>query len=94
MKNYTNTELLCFAFGWQGGTVHQVAAETGLTVQEIIETNRNQEWIGEETSANGWFAARTCSLEFNLKNNFPKNKGKLSFWMGVAKGIESKLKGI
>ena len=33
----TNTELLMKALGWQGGTVHQVASETGLTVSEILD---------------------------------------------------------
>lgn len=33
----TNTELLMKALGWQGGTVHQVARETGLTVMQILD---------------------------------------------------------
>lgn len=32
----TNTELLMKALGWQGGTVHQVASDTGLTVSEVL----------------------------------------------------------
>lgn len=33
----TNTELLMKALGWQGGTVHQVARETGITVSQILD---------------------------------------------------------
>lgn len=32
----TNTEYLMKALGWQGGTIHQVARETGLTVLEVL----------------------------------------------------------
>ena len=32
----TNTELLMKALGWKGGTIHQVANETGLTVLEVL----------------------------------------------------------
>lgn len=82
----TNTELLCIALGWQGGTVHQVAAETGLTVSQIVETDRKEE-TGDFFL--GHSAVRTCSLEFNREVNFPKHKGNLSFWMGAARGQES-----
>lgn len=33
----TNTERLMHVLGWQGGTVHQVATETGLTVSDILD---------------------------------------------------------
>lgn len=33
----TNTLHLMHVLGWQGGTVHQVARETGLTVGEILD---------------------------------------------------------
>ena len=33
-----NIQIACEFLGWQGGTIHQVAKETSLTVQEILET--------------------------------------------------------
>lgn len=33
----TNTHILCFVLGWQGGTVHQVAQELGVTTSDIID---------------------------------------------------------
>lgn len=36
----TNTELLMKALGWQGGTVHQLATDTGLTVSEILDLDK------------------------------------------------------
>ena len=31
-----NSVVLIFVRGWQGGTVHQIAAELGVTVQDIF----------------------------------------------------------
>ncbi len=35
----SNTHTLCFILGWQGGTVHQVAKELGVEVQEILDAD-------------------------------------------------------
>lgn len=32
----TNTAVLCFILGWQGGTVHQVADALGVTRDDIL----------------------------------------------------------
>lgn len=32
----TNLEIACKILGWQGGTIHQVAEETFLTVDQIL----------------------------------------------------------
>jgi len=32
----TNCEIACLLLGWQGGTVHQVAEETGFTTMQIL----------------------------------------------------------
>jgi hypothetical protein len=37
-KNLTNLEKACYLLGWQGGTIHQVAKETGLTINQIMES--------------------------------------------------------
>lgn len=31
-----NTEIACLLLGWQGGTIHQVAEETGLSIAQIL----------------------------------------------------------
>ncbi len=33
-----NTEIACLLLGWQGGTIHQVSEETGLSVEQILQT--------------------------------------------------------
>lgn len=82
----TRLEALCKALGWQGGTIHQVAAETGCSVQDLIYGQPSATHITSD-HAGGWFSARTCSLEHNRRVNFPANKGNLDFWLGVADGI-------
>lgn len=41
-KPLTNTEILCFVLGWQGGTVHQVAKALEVEVQYILDANHDQ----------------------------------------------------
>lgn len=82
----TRLEALCKALGWQGGTIHQVATETGCTVQDLIHSRPSTTHLGSD-HCSGWFAARTCSLEHNRRVNFPAAKGNLDFWLGVAEGI-------
>ena len=43
--NLTNTEKACYLLGWQGGTVHQVAEETGLTVDQILKADDIEDLI-------------------------------------------------
>lgn len=38
----SNTEILCYILGWQGGTVHQVASELGETVETILHADDEQ----------------------------------------------------
>lgn len=87
----TNTELLCLVLGWQGGTVHQVAAATGLAVDQIINGDRNSEKPWGDTYWHGWSATRTCSLRHNHDIVFPKYMGDVNFWMGAARGKELQL---
>ena len=74
---------LCKALGWQGGTVHQVAAETGVPVEVLLYGKASAEYMNSDFSL-GWFWARTNSLQFNLSVQFPKRKGNHDFWIGVA----------
>ena len=78
------TQALCNALGWQGGTIHQVAEETGCSVADLLYA----ETISHSFShSQGWFAGRTCSTQFNKDVNFPNHKGDVQFWHGVADGL-------
>lgn len=76
---------LCKVLGWQGGTIHQVAEATGLSVSTILDGKSRE---GSADFHGGWFAARTCSLEWNRAKNFPANQGNEQFWLGAAAGIQ------
>ena len=85
----TRTEALVRAFGWQGGTIHQIAEETGCDAHDLIYAVANEyslDW------GLGWFAYRTNSLEFNQENITPKQQRNLQFWLGVAAGVQTSLK--
>lgn len=88
----TTTELLCRALGWQGGTIHQVAAETGLSTKQILDGDELR-YSNMEGTGNGWVAWRTCDAGYRQSVLYPKRKGDAGFWYGVARAIECEIKG-
>lgn len=85
----TRTEALMLAFGWKGGTIHQIAEVTGCDSTELLYT----EDIGwNQDHQAGWFAYRTCSLEHNQTVIYPSVKGNVQFWLGVAAGVQCCIK--
>jgi len=86
------TEALCQVLGWQGGTIHQVALETGCPVDAILwgspaSTELSSDYTG------GWFASRTCSTEHLKSKLLPKYQGNVDFWLGAAEGKIMQLQG-
>lgn len=79
------------AFGWQGGTIHQVVIETGCNAYDLLHGEDKER---DKDHTGGWFAARTCSPEFNRATNFPRHQGDLQFWLGFASGWTLKQQGI
>jgi hypothetical protein len=84
----TRLEAFCKAFGWQGGTIHQVAAETGCKAEDLL-AGKAAKTGWDSDHCGGWFAGRTCTVEFNRHTNFPPRKGNLDFWLGVADGLSA-----
>jgi hypothetical protein len=82
----TRLEALCKALGWQGGTIHQVAAATGCKVKDLLTSTPSSTALASDHS-HGWSASRTCDLEWNRRVNFPRRMGNLDFWLGVADGL-------
>jgi hypothetical protein len=76
----------CKLFGWQGGTIHQVAERTGCEASSVLDHQVVYQGL-LSAYTRGWFAARTNSLAFNAANVFPKEQGNLDFWIGAAEGI-------
>lgn len=74
---------LLHVFGWNGGTIHQVAKETGCSASDLLHGTVPG---GYGPTASGWSSVRTCSPEFNRRVNFPAAQGDLGFWLGAAFG--------
>ena len=71
---------LYYYFGWQGGTIHQLAHETGLAVNTIL--------YGPLTEVGGGFSAiRTCTKDWRVKHLAPLYKGSWDFWSGAIVGF-------
>lgn len=85
----TRTKALMAAFGWKGGTIHQIAEVTGCDFLELLHTEA-MEYSQDYTK--GWFAYRTCSLEHNQTVVYPNVKGNVQFWLGVAAGVQCCIK--
>ncbi len=95
MKTEDRTQYLLKAFGWQGGTIHQLAEETGCSVQDLLYGDCETPMAGFTSDfSSGWSAVRTCRRDFNLTTNFPVHKGNLEFWFGVMRGVELHEQGI
>ena len=89
----TRTEALCKVLGWQGGTIHQIAQETGCDVQELLYSEPKETHLTSSNSF-GWSAARTNDVAFNRKKIFPQYRGNVDFWLGAARGMQLKIRGI
>lgn len=75
---------LYYFFGWQGGTAHQLAAETGLTVAAIL-----YEPLAPERTRGlcGFSAIRTCSRDWRRDVLAPKARGDVTFWHDAIRGF-------
>ena len=87
-NNAGNLNNLYAYFGWQGGTIHQIAEATGCDSDELIYTVPDQMEVirlDSDYSA-GQSALATCDKEFRVSVLAPKRKGNLLFWLGVRNG--------
>jgi hypothetical protein len=41
-QRLSNTEILCFIVGWQGGALHQLAEKLGVSTNEILNADYDQ----------------------------------------------------
>ena len=52
MQTLSNTEILCFVIGWQGGTIHQLARALDVTNRLILEaTYDDMQWLCRQAQA-------------------------------------------
>lgn len=91
----TNTELLMNALGWQGGTVHQVAKETGLKVLDILTLEKYRPVDGDSRAEHYLFVGQVRALETPLQASEYKKVGdnsydRLMYWRGVLETMKEK----
>ena len=72
-------------FGWQGGTIHQISAETGVSVQNLLYGEPDSVARREPGYSHGYLASDTCGLTMRLELAKRKAvKGNADYWIGVA----------
>ena len=71
---------LLYYFGWQGGTIRQLADATGCSASDILSR-------GDLTGLGGFSAVRTCSLEWRRDTLATKHRGDWDYWAGVIRGF-------
>ncbi len=78
-KQMTRLEAWCKAFGWQGGTIHQVEEITGCGVAALtgVETQ-----TASKSYENGFVVAKSNQVEEAVATGL--FNGNLQFWLGVA----------
>lgn len=72
-------EALAYYFGWQGGTCHQLDDATGC--RDVVSRPFDQ-----SDNAFGWFAVRTCGVDWRCDKLAPEHKGDWPYWCGVIRG--------
>ena len=73
---------LYFYFGWQGGTIHQLAVATGLSATDILYRAH-----GEERLSGGFSAVRTCDVDWRTDTLAPRYLGDWPYWRDVIIGF-------
>lgn len=83
---YPRAVALAGVFGWPEASPLQITEQTGLNLNQFLSVPSDP--YGDDFRA-GWFAARTCTLDWNLDHNFPAYRGRVQFWIGVAEAVST-----
>lgn len=76
--------LLMIHFGWQGGTIHQVAAETGLSTSEILELDQV---VALPSKLDGMTDYHMGYHVGHIKTDLKLIKDKKQYWRGVCEHV-------
>lgn len=71
MRPEDRTRLIMSAFGWQGGTVHDVCKEIGCNVQEFLYAEVGGVGDHDSEFGKGWSAARGLPQSITHKGGLP-----------------------
>jgi hypothetical protein len=81
-------EAYCQAFGWTGGTIHQIAKETGVDVNTLLYGESRELVVSRAVYGCGWIAGRHDNHAERM-TLLSGNRGDTGFWLGVRDGIIS-----
>jgi hypothetical protein len=76
------TKALCHFFGWQGGTIHQLAKACGCDVQILLYSPL----MDGSRLGHGFSAMRTCELDWRRDVLAKSNHGDWPFWRDAIAG--------
>lgn len=76
-----------YYLGWQGGTVHQLSKEFGLTVSQILYDDLVQDGAAKSDFTGGWFGIRTCDRDWRVNTLLLKVKGNFEYFSGLVRGF-------
>lgn len=86
MTPENRTKYLLQAFGFQGGTIHQLAEITGCSAQILLYKDfSDNEW---DLEYQGGFFWDTNTKEYQDNHIIPSRKGNLYYWFGVMRKME------
>lgn len=88
MRPSNRTTAWMYALGWQGGTIHQVAEESGVSVSFLL----GQEPLKNKMDVPLYQLGYLCGLNVDktkelVKQAMKVHKGHLDFWYGLADGV-------
>ena len=72
-------EAICYYFGYQGGTIRQLNADTDTDVDVLAVP---LDVSGPDSTA-GWFGLRTCDRNYRTGTLMPKYRSNPAYWAGV-----------
>lgn len=78
------TWLLMIHFGWQGGTIHQVAEATGLSTSEILELHNV---VPKPSKLDGMTDYHMGYHVAHLKTDLKLIRDKVQYWRGVCEHV-------
>ena len=94
MRAEDRTRLAIKILGWQGGTIHQVCETFGVKVNNFLYDSAEEVGVINSPFSHGWFAVRTCPLDYVRKTLIPRHRGNLQFVFGMLAGENLKEQGI
>jgi len=89
-----NTEKLLKILGYQGGTIHDLSKEIGLSVSVILDIDKLSYDYGvlEGKAKSVGLITNTCSASYIKTNLLPIYYGSFNFWKAAIRSLDLDIK--